>query len=45
MAELGADFLNNFVGFYIMTEQIEPEQKADIEANVKVDILQAAGLK
>lgn len=43
--ELGADFLNNFVGFYIMTEQIEPEQKADIEANVKVDILQAAGLK
>ncbi len=43
--ELGADFLANFVGFYIMTEQIDPEQKEDIEANVRVDVLQAAGLK
>lgn len=43
--QLGADFLNNFVDFYIMTEQIEPEQKADIEANVCVDVLEAAGLK
>ena len=43
--ELGADFVNNFVGFYIMTEQIEPEQQADIEANVRADILVKAGLK
>lgn len=42
---LGEDFLNNFVEFYIMTEQIEESQKADIEANVRDDILVAAGLK
>lgn len=43
--ELGADFLNNFVDFYIMTEQIEEEQRGDIEANVVDDILVMAGLK
>lgn len=42
---LGEDFLNNFVEFYIMTEQIEESQKADIEANVRDDVLVAAGLK
>ena len=40
-----AEHKNSFFGFYIMTEQIEPEQKADIEANVKTDVLEAAGLK
>lgn len=43
--ELGADFLNNFVEFYIMTEQIEEDQRADIEANVSDEILVMAGLK
>ncbi|NLD58244.1 MAG: ABC transporter substrate-binding protein [Clostridiales bacterium] len=43
--ELGADFLNNFVEFYILTEQIEPEQREVIEANVRDDVLKAAGLK
>lgn len=42
---LGADFLNNFVEFYILTEQIEPEQRADIEANIRTDVLVDAGLK
>lgn len=43
--ELGADFINNFVEFYIMTEQIEPEQREDIQSNVRTDILVQAGLK
>lgn len=43
--ELGKDFLDNFVGFYIMTEQIEEDQRADIEANVSDEILVLAGLK
>ncbi len=43
--EFGSDFLNNFVEFYIMTEQIEESQKPDIEANVRDDILKAAGLR
>nr|WP_302591892.1 ABC transporter substrate-binding protein [uncultured Marvinbryantia sp.] len=42
---LGEDFLNNFVEFYIMTEQIEESQRADIEKNVRDDVLVAAGLK
>lgn len=42
--ELGADFLNNFVSFYIMTEQIEEEQRETIAANVRTDIIKAAGL-
>ena len=42
---LGADFLENFVGFYILTEQIDEDQKPDIEANVRTDILEMAGLK
>ncbi len=43
--ELGADFLNNFVEFYILTEQIEPEQKEVIQSNVRTDVLVEAGLK
>ena len=43
--ELGADFLNNFVDFYVMTEQIDEEQRPDIERNVVDDILVMAGLK
>lgn len=43
--DFGADFLNNFVEFSIMTEQIEESQRADIEANVRDDILKAAGLR
>ena len=42
---LGADFLENFVGFYILTEQIDADQKPDIEANIRTDILELAGLK
>lgn len=42
---LGSDFLNNFVEFYIMTEQIEPEQRGDIEANIREEVLLEAGLK
>lgn len=41
----GSDFLNNFVEFYIITEQIEESQRADIEANVRDDVLKAAGLR
>lgn len=43
--DFGSDFLNNFVEFYIITEQIEESQRADIEANVRDDILKAAGLR
>ena len=43
--DYGSDFLNNFVEFYILTEQIEESQRADIEANIRDDILKAAGLR
>lgn len=43
--EFGADFLNNFVEFYIMTEQIDESQRGDIEKNVVDDILVLAGLR
>ncbi len=43
--DYGADFLNNFVDFYIMTEQVDESQRPDIEANVVDDILILAGLK
>lgn len=41
----GADLLNNFVGFYIMTGQIEESQRNQIADNVRDDILKAAGLR
>ncbi|MCD8351189.1 MAG: hypothetical protein LUC93_11325 [Planctomycetaceae bacterium] len=43
--EFGKDLLDNFVEFFIMTEQIEPEQRDQIAANVRDDVLKAAGLK
>ncbi len=43
--EFGKDLLDNFVEFFIMTEQIEPEQREQIAANVRDDVLKAAGLK
>lgn len=43
--ELGSDFLNNFVEFYILTEQIDPEQRTDIEGNIRTDVLADAGLR
>lgn len=43
--DYGSDFLNNFVDFYIITEQIEESQRADIEANIRDDVLKAAGLR
>ena len=41
----GYDLKNNFVEFYIMTGQIEASKRAQIEANVKTDVLSAAGLR
>ena len=43
--ELGKDFLDNFVEFYIMTNQLEASQKDTVASNIRTDILKAAGLK
>lgn len=43
--EHGKEFLDNFVGFYIYTGQIEEDQKKDISTNIRDDILKMAGLK
>jgi NitT/TauT family transport system substrate-binding protein len=41
----GYDLLNNFVEFYIMTGQIEESKRSQIAANVKTEVLKAAGFK
>lgn len=41
----GKDLLDNFVEFFIVTEQIEASQRGKIAANVRDDVLKAAGLK
>jgi NitT/TauT family transport system substrate-binding protein len=41
----GYDLLNNFVEFYIMTGQIEETKRSQIAANVRNDVLKAAGFK
>jgi hypothetical protein len=41
----GYDLLNNFVEFYIMTGQIEESKRSQIVANVRTDVLKAAGFK
>jgi hypothetical protein len=43
--DFGKDLLNNFVEFYIMTDQLEASQKDTVAANISTDILKAAGLK
>jgi hypothetical protein len=41
----GQDLINNFVEFYITSGKIEASQKAQIVANVRDDVLKAAGFK